>query len=359
VLASKKSELVRGIDSTTHRIERNNANINALQKDLQKGESTLVELRSKYMATQKQVYEAGSCLTCPAFGHECKDATALAKHEDNANKAAEAHANDKARALAEINEKGIAIKDSLSTLAADIAKVESENKEFAAELEKAKGELSDVEAQIKKSTKATPQEVDPKDVPKWVALEAKAVELEKQKEVEPDKSAEDLATKKRELSIKVDMLRSQLSDRDTIKRLDKTIAELNEEAKDLAQQIADVEGLEFTAVSFNSLKIEALEARVNAMFDGLQFELFHHQINGGVKETCKAVNAQGVPEASFSTSERAKAGLQIIEVLNGFYEARAPIFIDNAEGVNEFEPSQNQMILLKVSEAQVIEVQTI
>ncbi|NNJ31627.1 hypothetical protein [Lacrimispora defluvii] len=59
----------------------------------------------------------------------------------------------------------------------------------------------------------------------------------------------------------------------------------------------------------------------------------------------------GVPFSSLNAGHRVVAGLDIITALQKIYGVTAPIFIDNAESVNDFNipDMEGQLILLKVS----------
>ena len=96
--------------------------------------------------------------------------------------------------------------------------------------------------------------------------------------------------------------------------------------------------------------MDLLSSRINAKFKLVSFRLFETQINGGYKETCECL-VNGVPFSSLNTGHRVVAGLDIISALQRIYEVTAPIFIDNAESVNDFNipDMDGQLILLKVS----------
>ncbi len=67
----------------------------------------------------------------------------------------------------------------------------------------------------------------------------------------------------------------------------------------------------------------------------------------------------GVPFSSLNVGHRVVAGLDIITALQEIYGVTAPIFIDNAEAVNDFNipDMEGQLILLKVSENSTLEVE--
>ena len=72
------------------------------------------------------------------------------------------------------------------------------------------------------------------------------------------------------------------------------------------------------------------------------------QINGGVNECCEAM-VNGVPYADANRAAQINAGLDIINTIARHYGITAPVFIDNAEAVNELIPCDSQVIRLLVS----------
>ena len=71
-----------------------------------------------------------------------------------------------------------------------------------------------------------------------------------------------------------------------------------------------------------------------------------------MKECCE-VTYNGVPYSDLNTGHRVVAGLEIIRALQRKFDTYAPVFIDNAESINEFnvpDMGECQMILLKVTE---------
>ena len=96
---------------------------------------------------------------------------------------------------------------------------------------------------------------------------------------------------------------------------------------------------------------------INQMFDGLTFKLFDMQINGGIKECCE-VTYDGVPYSDLNTGHRVVAGLEIIRALQRKFGVTVPVFVDNAESINDFNvPKMDcQMIMLKVTEDKELKI---
>jgi len=146
----------------------------------------------------------------------------------------------------------------------------------------------------------------------------------------------------------IDNIKSQLRNEDQIKSVDNRIADLEQEEKDLAQQIANVEKTQFVIERFNKLKIDTLESKINEKFKFVKFRMFETQINGGESECCDAL-IDGVPFSDANTASKINAGLDIINTLCEFYAVTAPIFIDNRESIIEVIELNSQLINLIVS----------
>ena len=140
--------------------------------------------------------------------------------------------------------------------------------------------------------------------------------------------------------------------------IDERICELQEEQRITAQKIADVEKMLYLLDEFIKYKLDKISDSINAMFDGISFKLFDIQLNGGVKEVCECT-VNGVPFGSLNNGHRIIAGLQIIKALQKLYGAYLPIFIDNAESVNDFNlPDMDcQLIKLKVSDDEDLRIE--
>lgn len=135
-------------------------------------------------------------------------------------------------------------------------------------------------------------------------------------------------------------------------RINKRVEELEALDSQYKQQYADLERQSFVLEEFVKTKVNILESEINQRFALVSFKLFETQKNGGLKETCEAT-VDGVPfSKGLNNAARINAGLDIINTLSKTYEIQAPIFVDNAESVNELINTDAQKIELFVSEDQ-------
>ena len=108
---------------------------------------------------------------------------------------------------------------------------------------------------------------------------------------------------------------------------------------------------------FIRTKMNMISKKINEMFKIVSFKLFSEQINGGLKETCECT-VNGVPLSSLNNGHRIVAGLDIIHSLSNLYGVSCPIFVDNAESINDFNvPEMDaQMIYLTVTDDKELKV---
>ena len=173
-------------------------------------------------------------------------------------------------------------------------------------------------------------------------------QIENETATDTGSDTSELVEGKGTLQSAIDELKKMLSKKDIIKRNNERIAELETMMRNQSQEVAELEGIEFTIASFSKARIEAVERKINGMFHIVKFKMFDTQINGGEVETCEAT-VNGVPFSDLNDAGRINAGLDIINAICGSNGVYAPIVIDNAESVNELLPTQSQKIRLVVS----------
>ena len=234
-------------------------------------------------------------------------------------------------------------------------------KKYREEIKALQSELSATEAELKKaerayaSAKKKVSEISAEWTPTktYLALiekiNSKTEEIEALKSVQPDnqdseKQISELLEAIRQVDVEIG--KAQMNE-----EYKAQIAELTEQQKAVAQRIANTEMIVDMVQDFVRRKMELIGSKVNGLFNGVNFKLFDVQINGGIKEVCECT-VNGVPYGSLNNGHRIVAGLEIIRALQQVYGVKAPIFIDNAEAINDFNipAMDNQMILLKVTD---------
>lgn len=183
----------------------------------------------------------------------------------------------------------------------------------------------------------------------YIALGRQIDALEKEiASSEPASDDELLREGRNSLVAGIDTLKSRLMKREQIERNNHRIAELEKSLRMQSEELAQLEGIEFTMAAFSKARAEAIENKINGLFDFVKFRLFETQINGGEVETCEAM-VNGVPFSDANTAGQFNAGIDIINAICRFEGISAPIFADGSESVNTLHPTQSQVIRLFVS----------
>ncbi|MFW2488611.1 AAA family ATPase [Clostridium chromiireducens] len=159
----------------------------------------------------------------------------------------------------------------------------------------------------------------------------------------------ELKVKKKTFQDELEEINITLGKKDVNEDLKKRMEALNQEEKELQIKIAELEGKLYLSEEFIRTKVELLEDSINKKFKGaVTFKLFENQINGGLSETCEAL-INGVPFSDANTASKMNAGLSILNTLCEHYGVYAPVFIDNAESINQLIYTDSQLIRLVVS----------
>lgn len=214
-------------------------------------------------------------------------------------------------------------------------------------------EIAEVENSAAYKTAPTEPDVEPAieadSTLKELKAQADGLQAELDKEVSaPDLS--DLQEQKRKALNAIQEWGMALKDRETIATCNKRIKELEGEYKKSQDELARLEGVEFTIQQFCKARIEHVESRINGMFKLVRFKMYERQINGGEIETCEAT-VNGVPFSDLNNAMKINAGLDIINAICAANGIVAPIFIDNRESVSEIVSTQSQIVNLIVDES--------
>lgn len=313
-------------------------------------EAEIVKLREKWSVENEKEYVAKTgCLICPVFGNECSDKEASARHAEVQEIAKQKFIEAKRAVLDEINKQGSLLKLDIDNCDEKIAEFEAKLKTETETFETAEQKLKDAKAMHVEFDPIQPKLVNANEIPEWQELDCQIKSIESTIEDVKVVDNSDLLPRKAQLNETRDNLKKALSARDLIYNYKSEIKRLEAQSSDISQQIADLEGKEFTIDAFNRVKIDECELRINSKFKIVKFQLFDKTNEGNEFECCVPLNKYGIPIAATNTAERINAGLDIINTLSEFYNVSAPIFIDNSEAVNQFISGSGQMINLVVT----------
>lgn len=303
-------------------------------------ESQMTALRVEWSDKNGREYKGNDiCPVCHQELPEAQKADARARFSE-----------EKERQLAEITRKGKSLGESLASWKKELdsinAKLEIDNKTR----ESIEAAIKTLEETLSGITETVAITLTAADVPECVELANQIAAIEAtishDNTAAPDNSA--LVQKKTDLSLEKTNLLKRLAVRDTIRKADEEIVRLGKEEKELANQIAAIEGEEITVQDFVRAKIEVCEANINKHFNFVQFKLYDTTIEGNILEVCIPL-INGIPYGTANSASKVNAGLDIINALCKHFDVCAPIFIDNRESVNELIPTESQIINLVVT----------
>lgn len=351
-LETKKGELTTSENGLTTL----NSKANSLQGQIEETDTKLANLRKEWETENaKELTFNDDDFHCPT----CKREFEAGDVEGKKTEMLTGFKSEKAKALKAINTRGGNLKTEKESLETELATIKGRIETGKKHVDDLKVEVQTLMSKVAtEESKTNPaQEVDKSvlltnKLIENTVYQAKKLELETVQNsiVEvPVVDVSDLKEQRNTLVAEIDQIKNNLRNEEQIKAADNRILALQQEEKDLAQQIADVEKTQFVIERFNKLKIDTLESKINQKFQFVKFRMFETQINGGESECCDAL-IDGVPFSDANTASKINAGLDIINTLCEFYQVTAPIFIDNRESIIQVIDIQSQLINLIVSE---------
>lgn len=360
---STKRELnsyINSSDRELNDIRRNIANNNTAIENLK---VKVDAKRDEWYKKNEDTYTVSSeGLICPIYKTLCSDASVLKLNSEAIAKAKQAFEDAKEKDLERISKEGSEINNQIETLEKRAVELTKELEDRTAEVEAKKAEYNNALAELTKEIEANPiidassaASIKAEDLPEWKVLEDQIRQISETIKDLPAADNSELTAKKLGLTKDLDEVKRKLSLRSVIENNKKKIAELSDREKELAQQKADLEKQEFTIDELNKARMDEVERRINSKFQLVRFRMFEPQLNGGEKPDCVAM-VNGVKFTDLNNAGKINAGLDIINTLCLFHEISAPIFVDNAESVNQLFPVGSQLIKLIVTTDEVLQI---
>lgn len=259
-------------------------------------------------------------------------------------------------------------KDTLDRIVADGNRYKGLIEQMQAKMEDAKGQLSAEQGKLQRMElekeevtdllEALPDKVDISDSEVYKELASQISEKERILNIANSgaEMRQQLRIKKNGLKEELFEVEKQITSADNSAK-EERIEELQQEMNDIADKVNEQEKMLYLLEEFTKAKMTMISKSVNEKFKIVNWKLFDKQVNGAIVECCECT-VNGVPFSALNTGHRIVAGLDIISTLSEMYGVTAPIFIDNAEAINEFNipKIEAQTILLSVSHDKQIEV---
>lgn len=327
------------IHKTESMIRTGKASIKTSEREIEDCAIDLAKVRADWKKAKALSFDESS-VNCPMCGQRLPEDTIESLRTDFSDK--------KLKKLKELEDKG----NSLS----------SDSKEFKQAIENKKKEIANLEAELKELTERhdaaakelgdLPTDVDMTDNSEYQALKAKIEEKEKAL-VDENDTSELIRKLKNERN---ELLRQVLSVDTKIelgvannKRIDDSIADLEDKRKDLNQEIADWERKLDLLKEFTRKKNELLQADVNKYLNFATAKLFRPLLNGDTEECCDFVYNGEAYARNLNHGARMLTEVDICRAFQKVVGVDFPIIIDDTESVDDWRIPQidNQLILLK------------
>lgn len=313
------------------------------------------ELREKWYKVNAEEFTETANLICPLFKHACADPVALAKYNSDREAAREKFYSDREERLNKINEDGKRLNEMITAQEEEASRIDKElaalEANHIATTKKAQEDRETLQKVLNENPRVSIDlNINGEDLPEWVALKKEIEELSAKLPTSNQSTTNTVEIRQRKASIttRLDEVKRKLSLRTIIESNEKRITELNEEAAKLAQERADLQGSEILVADFVKARMSEVERRVNELFSRVQFKMYKTLVNGEEEPDCICL-IDGVKYADKNAAGKVNAGLDIINTLCAFHNVSAPIFVDNAESINEFIPVGSQLIKLVVT----------
>lgn len=371
-IRNRKVSAHEGFDESRQKIRMCELDIERAQAAIERNEVEKKRLQDKWRAEKAKEFPAyeelpaldEDSLICPTCGQALPEKLKKEKisdyevrgkkHLEGYESARAAFETSRKERLAQITDKGNAV-------VATIKNYQAELEALKTDLEKAKADsirFNKLESNAMTELDKLSLKPDLSDNQEYESLQLKLSKLE-----EGMKNMKTGSDYRSQLRIRLSGLREELSavEKEIVSAdntaIEERIAALQAEQREVGQKVADQERMICMLESFVRAKMEKVSGIINAKFNTVSWKLFDMQINGGLKETCECT-VNGVPYSSLNNGHQIIAGLDIISSLSALYGVTAPVFVDNAEALNDFNiPAMDcQMVLLKVSDSEELEV---
>ncbi|WP_455795408.1 AAA family ATPase [Clostridium butyricum] len=112
------------------------------------------------------------------------------------------------------------------------------------------------------------------------------------------------------------------------------------------------------AKQYNSIKLKKQSAQISKYLDKVDISFEKLTKDGELKDDFK-INYEGKDFNKLSNAEKIKAGLEIANLLINLQNLHFPVFVDNAESINEVPELDTQMIQAKVTTDNEVKVEVI
>lgn len=338
-LQAQLDDFNASIHKTESMIKAKKASIENSEREVRFWTESLEKIRAEWRKTKELAFDESS-INCPMCGQKLP--------EDKIESMRAEFDERKAKNLKELEDKGNALSSDSKKLKQAIEDKKKEIADIGAELK----ELTERHDAVAKELGMVPTDVDMTGNSEYQALKTKIEEKEKALADENDTSEliRKLKNERNELLRQVSSVNAKIElGVANNKRIDDSIADLEDKRKDLNQEIADWERKLDLLKEFTRKKNELLQADVNKYLNFATAKLFRPLLNGDTEECCDFVYNGEAYARNLNHGARMLTEVDICRAFQKVANVNFPIIIDDTESVDDWRIPQidNQLILLK------------
>ena len=351
--ANMLSNVEQSLNGFTSRKTRTEQYIVTLKATIGSDEAYLKKLGEDY-TTEKSKEMAEGINICPVckqeYPEEMKETMVLA------------FTTEKNRRLLEINRKGKDIAEGIKNSKAELVEYEKQLEDGITEIAELTKEKEKLQAELETLPAGTVDlsaNTEYQSVKKSLIGLASGLEIAIRLTNDAEALKQSIAEQKRAIQSEIDEIQRLIARKQAVEDAKDRVEELKAEQKQLSQDIATVEKEIYLLEEFNKAKVNLLSEKINSHFRIVRWKLFERQINGGYNPICEPlVNGQAYSSA-LNSGHKILAELDIIQALQKIYEVSVPVFLDNAERINDFNvPDMDcQLITLSVTDEKELKVE--
>ena len=327
------------IRKTESMIRTGKTSIKTSEREIEDCARDLEKVRADWKKAKELAFDESS-VNCPMCGQKLPEDKIESMRTDFDER--------KAKNLKELEGRG----NALSTYSKGLKQAIEDKKKKIADLGAELKELTIRRDAVEMELGMVPTDIDMTSNSEYQAL--KATIEEKEKALADENDTSELI---RKLKNERNELLRQASSVDTKielgvannKRIDDSIADLEDKRKDLNQEIADWERKLDLLKEFTRKKNELLQADVNKYLDFATAKLFRPLLNGDTEECCDFVYNGEAYARNLNHGARMLTEVDICRAFQKVGNVNFPIIIDDTESVDDWRIPQvgNQLIMLK------------
>lgn len=340
------------INNSRKTIELLESDIKTKTETLTKNKKNLEDMRIKWGEIQKKRFDGS--LFCPTCGKEFD----TDKKEEILK-----HFNlEKSRQLEMLSESGKEVNESVAFMNEQIETLDKTIKEEQAKIDKLLKTL-DENMQAREKIQGQMDQVKAlslcdKKVEEIKDLEEKIKVIEEEITNIGKEDNTQILEQKQAYNERLDEVNTKLSNQGLNAELDEKIKKYMDEEKELGKEFEIQQEKLYLCDEYIKTYTHLVSDKINSLFTKVEFKLFDTQINGGIVETAEATY-KGVPYGSLNSAAQINAGLDVINSLSKHYNKEIPIFVDNAESVNELLKTESQLITLTVNKLKNLKIENL